>query len=55
MRRIGVGLLILWFFLKFGLHKGGYVHIILVGALSLLVLHLIAYRKTQYHKTSAGQ
>lgn len=50
MRWIGIGLLVLWAILKFGLHKGGYVHIILVGAIAVLFLHLIAYRKTQYHK-----
>ncbi len=50
MRRVGIGLLVLWFILKFGLQKGGYVHIFLVGAIAVLVLHLLAYRKTQYHK-----
>jgi uncharacterized membrane protein len=51
----GIGLLIIWFILKFAFHKGGYVHILLVGAISVLVIRVIAYRKTQYHKTSAGQ
>ncbi|HEY0430160.1 MAG TPA: hypothetical protein VGC61_00045 [Pyrinomonadaceae bacterium] len=51
MRWIGIGLLVLWFILKFGLHKGGYVHILLVGDIAVLFLHLIAYRKTQYHKS----
>jgi hypothetical protein len=50
MRRIAIGLLILWFILKFALHKGGYVHILLIGAIAVLFLHLLAYRKTQYHK-----
>lgn len=48
-------LLIVWFILKFLLHKGGYVHILLVGAISMIVVQLIAYRKTQYHKTSVGR
>jgi hypothetical protein len=52
--KIGVGLLMLWFFLTFFLHKGGYVHIIPIGAISVLVVEFIAYRKTQYQKTSAG-
>ncbi len=52
---VAIGLLIFWFILRFALHKGGYVHIVLVGAISLLVLRFIAHRKTQYHKTSAGQ
>lgn len=53
--KIGAGLLMLWFILTFALHKGGYVHIILIGAISVLVIQLIAYRKTQYQKTSAGR
>ena len=55
MRVAGVGLFLLWFILKFALHKGGYVHIVLIGAFAVLVVHLLAYRKTQYHKSSAGQ
>jgi hypothetical protein len=54
MRWIGISLLIFWFILKFAFHKGGYVHIILIGALAVLFLHLLAYRKTQYHKTPSG-
>lgn len=46
-------LMTLWFVLKFVLHKGGYVHILLIAALSVLVVQIIAKRKTQYHKTSA--
>lgn len=52
---ISGGLLIFWLILKFLLHKGGYVHILLVGAISVLVVQLIAYRKAQYHKTSTGR
>ncbi len=53
---IATGILFaLWFILKVVLHKGGYVHIVLIAAISCLVVQLIAYRKTQYHKTSAGQ
>ncbi len=48
-------LLIIWFALKFFLHKGGYVHILLIAAISILVVQLIAYRKTQFHKNSADQ
>ena len=42
-----------WFVLKFVLHKGVYVHIILIAALSVLVVQIVAHRKTQYHKTPA--
>jgi hypothetical protein len=49
---ISAGLVVVWFVLKFPLHKGGYVHILLMGAASVFVVQLIAHRKTQYHKTS---
>lgn len=42
-------ILLVWFVLKFVLHKGGYVHILLLLGLSILVVQIIAYRKTQYH------
>ena len=45
-----VGLLMaIWFFLKFVLHKGGFVHILLLTAISIFVVQVMAYRKTQYH------
>lgn len=40
---------LLWFTLKFLLHKGGYVHILLLTAISIGVVQLIAVRKTRYH------
>jgi hypothetical protein len=45
-------LMVLWFILKFVLHKGGYVHMMLVAAISIAVVQLIAERKNRYHKTS---
>ncbi len=47
------GLLFVWFILKFVLHKGGYVHILLIAAISVIVVQLLAYRNTRYHKTSS--
>ena len=45
-----VGLLMaIWVFLKFILHKGGFVHILLLTAISIFVVQLMAYRKTSYH------
>ncbi len=41
--------LLVWFVLKFVLHKGGYIHILLLLGLSILVVQIIAYRNTQYH------
>ena len=45
--------LIIWLVLKFVLHKGGYVHILLLFSISVFVVQLIAYRKTRYHATSS--
>jgi len=41
-------LFIVWFVLKFLLHKGGFVHILLLGAISIFVVQLLAYRKTRF-------
>jgi len=45
-------LMAIWLFLKFVLHKGGYVHMILVAAISIAVVELIAEHKNRYHKAS---
>jgi hypothetical protein len=47
-------LFILWFVLKFFLHKGGFVHILLLGAISIFVVQFITYRKTRYQRLSSG-
>ena len=47
-------LMAIWFVLKFVLHKGGFVHIILLTAISVFVVQLIAHRKTQYQKNSSA-
>jgi len=44
--------MVLWAFLKFVLHKGGYIHMILVAAISIGVIELIAERKNRYHKAA---
>ena len=46
-------LFIIWVVLKFLLHKNGFVHIWLLGAISVFVVQLIAYRKTRYHRLSS--
>jgi hypothetical protein len=48
-------ILLVWFILKFLLHKGGYVHILLMLSLTMFGVQVLAYRKTQYHKTTAGR
>jgi lysylphosphatidylglycerol synthetase-like protein (DUF2156 family) len=55
MWALGSTLLVVWFILKFILHKGGYVHIILIAALSIIVVQLLASRKARYHKSSTGR
>ena len=44
-------LMVLWVVLKFLLHKGGYVHMLIVAAISIAVVQIIAERKVRYHKT----
>ena len=43
----------IWFVLKFVLHKGGYVHILLLLGISIFVVQVVAYRKAQYHRLDA--
>ena len=38
-----------WFILKFFLHKGGYVHILLIAAITVFVVQTLADRNTRYH------
>jgi hypothetical protein len=45
-------LMVLWILLKFVLGKGGYIHMIVVAAISIAVVELIAGRKNRYHKAS---
>jgi hypothetical protein len=46
-------LMIIWFVLKFLLHKGGFVHILLLTAISVFVVQLMAYRKTRFQNNSS--
>jgi hypothetical protein len=41
--------------LKFILHKGGYVHMLLIGAIAIGGVQLLVDRKTRYHKAQDGQ
>jgi hypothetical protein len=50
---LGTSLIVIWFILKFVLHKGGFVHVLLVGGFSVLVVQFVAYRKTKYQKESS--
>lgn len=42
-------ILTIWLVLTFVLHKGGYVHILLLLGLSILICQVASYRNTQYH------
>jgi len=42
--------MVLWILLKFVLGKGGYVHMLVVAAISIAVVQLIAEHKNRYHK-----
>ena len=47
-------ILTIWLVLKFVLHKGGYVHILLLLGLSILVVQIVAYRKTRTMRPRPG-
>ncbi|HKR58510.1 MAG TPA: hypothetical protein VJS64_02155 [Pyrinomonadaceae bacterium] len=47
---VGSGLLVVWFILKFVFHKGGFVHMFLLAGISILIIQLVAYRKTRYQR-----
>ena len=48
-------LLVVWMVLKFGLGKGGFIHILLVTAISVAIVQFLADRKTRYQNKSAGR
>ncbi len=48
-------LIIVWLVLKFAMGKGGFIHIVLVTALSVAIVQIIADRKTRYQKKSSGR
>ncbi len=51
---VGAGLVVVWFLLRFLLHKGGgFVHILLLTGISLLVIQIAAYRKARYQRLSS--
>ncbi len=50
---LGAALLLVWLILTFLLHKSGFIHILLLSALSIFVIQLAAHRKTKYHEKSS--
>jgi len=51
----GSGLLIVWFILKFALHKGGPIHIMLFLAISFYVIQFAQDRRTKQYRESQDQ
>ncbi len=52
---VGTFLLVLWFILSFALHKTGYIHMLLIGGISLLIIQFAAHRKASYHRKLSKQ
>jgi hypothetical protein len=48
-------LLALWLVLTLVMHKGGFIHILLLTAISLLVIQVATYRKTKYQAKASKQ
>ena len=48
-------LLVVWAVLKFAMGKGGFIHLVLVTALSIALVQIIADRKTRYQNKSSGR
>ena len=42
---IGIALVLIWFVEKFILHRGGFIHILLLCAISILVIQWVARRR----------
>ena len=45
-------LLVIWFVLKFLLHKSGMVHVVLFGALTLFIIQFAQDRRTKEYERS---
>ena len=45
-------LLIVWAVLKFAMGKGGFIHIVLLTAISMAIIQFLADRKTRYQNRS---
>jgi hypothetical protein len=43
--------LAIWFVLKFVFHKGGFVHMFLLAGISILIIQIVAVRKTRYQRS----
>jgi len=55
MWKLFVVLMVIWGVLKFVLHKGRYIHMIVIFALSVMVVQLIAESKKRYYKKTTDR
>ena len=52
---VSLALFAIWFVLTFLLHKSGFVHMLLLAAISIFVVEFAAYRKAKFQKSSSEQ
>ncbi len=52
---VGVGLVLAWLILKFGLQQTGFVNLLLLSGLSLLVVQLAAERRNRFRRRSSDK
>jgi hypothetical protein len=52
---IGTGLLVAWFVLRFIVHQRGWVHLMLLSGISVLLVQVMAHRKTKYQEKVSQQ
>jgi hypothetical protein len=50
---IGIALVVAWFVLRFIVHQRGWVHLLLLSGISILLVQVMAYRKTKYQRDAA--
>lgn len=48
----GSAILVIWFVLKFFLHKGGMIHVVLMIAVSLYIIQFAQDRRTKAYQRS---
>ena len=47
---IGSAFLIVWFILKFAMHKGGFVHTLLLGAIGCITVQFVQQMRTRQYE-----
>lgn len=52
---IGSGLVAAWAVLFFILQRRGWIHLLLLSGISILLVQIMAYRKTKYQQKASGK